>query len=209
MKHLFNPAGPQFSAWVWLHNIDSDGGKPMSTIHPTPPVAGPLYFASLCGFRGLVEHLIAAHSPDVNSRGGSYTTALHAASVKGHLDVATLLLKSGADPNSRDIRGRAPLHKVSQGGELVMAESSLEIARILVKSSADVNATDEAGSTPLHAAALSGCRDIADLLLGSAASLNVRNNNQETPLHVACGNGKLDVSRFLIDRGSDKGLPGR
>ena len=101
------------------------------------------------------------------------------------------------------IVGRAPLHRVSQGGQLVMAQSSLEIARLLVNSGANVNVTDDEGWTPLHAAARSGYRDIAELLLESGASLDVRNKNQETPLHVACYNGKLDVSRFLIDRGSD------
>ena len=48
----------------------------------------------LCGFRDLVERLIAAQSPDVNIRGGSHTTALHAASVKGHFEVALLLVKT-------------------------------------------------------------------------------------------------------------------
>ena len=61
---------------------------PMSTIHPSQP--GPLHYASLCGFRGLTEQLIAVHSLRVNSRGGSDTTALHAASVRGHLDVASI-----------------------------------------------------------------------------------------------------------------------
>ena len=203
MERLFDPAKPHFAAWVWLHDIDHHWIEPMSKIHPTRPEAVPLYYASLCGFRGLVEHLIASHPQDVNSRGGSHTTPLHAASVKGHLEVASLLLKNGADPNSRDDRGRAPLHRVSQGGQLVMAESSLEIARLLVNSGANVNVTDDEGWTPLHAAARSGYREIAELLLGSGASLDVRNKDQKTPLHVACCSGKLDVSRFLIDRGSD------
>jgi len=88
MVDLFNPASPHFVAWVWLHDIDHYWVEPMSTIHPTQPGAVPVYYASLCGFRGLVEHLISSHSGDVNSRGGSHTTPLHAAAVKGDLDVA-------------------------------------------------------------------------------------------------------------------------
>jgi hypothetical protein len=53
----------------------------------------PLYYASLCGFHALTEHLIAAHLPDVYSKGGSHRTALHAASVKGHLEVACFSLE--------------------------------------------------------------------------------------------------------------------
>jgi ankyrin repeat protein len=203
MERLFDPAKSHFAAWVWLYDIDHHWIGPMSTIHPTGPEALPLYYAALCGFRGLAEHLITAHSQDVDSRGGSHTTPLHVASVKGHLDVASLLLENGADPNSRDHLGRAPLHRVSQGGQLVTVESSLEIARLLVNSGANVNATDDEDYTPLHAAAQSGNRDLAELLLDSGASLDIRNGAQETPLHVACANGKLEISRFLIDRGSD------
>ena len=120
MEHLFDAAKSHFAAWVWLHDIDRYWIEHMSKIHPTRPEAEPLYYAALCGFRGLVEHLIAVDSQDVNSRGGSHTTPLHAASLKGHLEVASLLLENGADPDSRDHVGRIPLHRVSQGGQLVM-----------------------------------------------------------------------------------------
>jgi hypothetical protein len=39
---------------------------------------------------------------------------LHAALVKGHLDIASLLLKNGADPNFRDYVDWAPLYQLSQ-----------------------------------------------------------------------------------------------
>ena len=202
MERLFDPAKPHFAAWLWLCDIDHDWKEPMSTIRPTRPEAVPLYFAALCGFSGFVGRLLVSHSPDTNTRGGSHTTPLHAASVKGHLDVASLLLKSGADPNSRDHRGWAPLYRVLQGGQLA-AVSSLEVAQLLINSGADVNVTDDEGCTLLHVAARSGYRDIAELLFVSGATLDVRNRDQETPLHLACRNGKLDLS-LLIDRGSDK-----
>src|SRR6266849_3651917 len=143
MKRLFDPAQPHFAAWVWLYDIDRYWTEQMPTTHPTQPEARPIYYASLCGFVGLAEHLIAAHSRDVNSKGGSHTTPLHAASVKGHSKVASLLLGNGADPDSRDHLGRVPLHRVLQGGQLIMMKSSLEIARLLVNAGADVNVTDD------------------------------------------------------------------
>jgi ankyrin repeat protein len=175
----------------------------MSTIHPTQPEAMPLYYASLCGFRALTEHLIAAHSPGVNSRGGSHTTALNAASVKGHLEVESVLLRNGVDPDSRDNLGRVPLHRVSHGGQFVMAKSSVEIARLLVNSGVDVNVTGDDGCAPLHKAAQSGYREIAELLLGSSGSLDARNKNQQTALYLSCLHGKPKMAQFLIDRGSD------
>ncbi|KAN0109345.1 Ankyrin repeat-containing domain protein [Russula decolorans] len=201
MEHLFDPKKSHFAAWVWLYDIDRYWLEPMLTVHPTRPEAGPLYYASLCGFHRLVERLVSARSSDVKSRGGSHTTPLHAASVMGHLEVASLLIENSADPNSRDSLDRVPLHLVS--GQLVIAHSSLEIARLLVNSGAYVDFIDYFGSTPLHTAAVYGCRNIAELLLESGATLDVRNKYQETQLHVACKSGKFDVSHFLIDRGSD------
>ena len=82
LKCLFDPAEPHFAAWVWLYDIDRYWTERMPTMHPTRPEAVPLYYASLCGFVCLTEHLVAAHPWDVNSKGGLHTTALHAASVR-------------------------------------------------------------------------------------------------------------------------------
>jgi len=203
MERLFDPTKPYFAAWVWLHDIDHHWVESMQQIRPTEPEGMPLYYASLCGFRGPVEHLLVSHSSDVNCHGGFHTTPLHAASVKGYLDVALLLLKNGADPNVQDYFGRAPLHKVAQAGHLVTRESVLEVAQLLIKSGAIVDTTDKEGYTPLHIAARNGHRDIVELLLESGASSDSRNAYQGTPLNLACQNGKLDVALFLLDRGSD------
>ena len=150
------------------------------------------------------------HSPGVNNRGGSYTTMLHAAAVKGHVEVTSLLLKSGADPNSRDDLGRAPLHVVSLGGKLVKEKSSVEIARFLVSSGAKVNITDEEGCTPLHTAAMNGYRELAQQLLDFGASIYARNRDQWTPdpngftpLHWASRYGHAGVAQLLLVRGSN------
>jgi hypothetical protein len=145
MNRLFDPTRRHFAAWVWLYDIDCYWTERMPTMHPMQPEAVPLYYASLCGFVGLAEHLIATYSLDVNSKGGFHTTPLHAASVKGHLQVVSLLLRNGADPDSRDHLDRAPLHRVSQGGQLVMAKLSLEITQLLVNSGASVNVIDDDG----------------------------------------------------------------
>src|SRR6266481_5298078 len=153
MERLFDSAKPHFAAWIWLYDIDRYWMDPMSKIRPTQPEAVPLYYASLCGFRGLVERLLVSHSPETNTRGGTHTTPLHAATIKGHVEVASLLLESGADPNSRDDLG-------------------LRMVQLLVNSGADVNVADDDGLTPLHAAAQGGYCNVAELLLESGARLD-------------------------------------
>ena len=114
MKLLFDPTKPHFAAWVWLYDVNCYWMGPMLSVHLMQPKALPLYYASLCGFVSLAEHLIAAYLLDVNSEGGSHMTPLHAASVKGHVEVASLLLRNGADPNSCDHLGRVPLLEENQ-----------------------------------------------------------------------------------------------
>lgn len=54
-------------------------------------------------------------------------------------EITEILLRFGADPNSRDEKGQTPLH---------LTESP-EVARLLVKYGAKVNLRDKAGETPL------------------------------------------------------------
>ena len=180
MERLLDPIKPHFAAWVWLCDIDRHWVDPMSEVHPTQPEAASLYYAALCGFVGLVEHLVS-HSSDIDCRGGSHTTPLHAATVKGHVEVISVLLRSGADPNSRDNLGRAPLHKVTDGGHFVMEQTSLEITRLLFNSGANVNVTDDEGYSPVHAAARNGYREVVQQLVEFGANLDARIQNQQMP----------------------------
>ena len=170
--------------------------EPMPTMHPTQPEPMPLYYASLCCFVGLTEHLIAPHSPDINNRGASQTTPFHASLVKGHLKVPLLLLRNRAHPDSRDHLQRVLLHSVSQGAHLVIVKSSLDIAQLLINSGTDLNITDDEGCSPFHAPAQSTYLEIPKLLLGSNARLRARNKNQQTPLKLASANQFPRQERF-------------
>ena len=100
-------------------------------MHPERPQAAPLYYAVLCGFRGLIEYLIATYPKDVDARGGYFESPLSAAFEKDDIDTALLVLQRGADVNVLDKRGLNSLHRASQGGRL-------GVVRLLLEHKADV-----------------------------------------------------------------------
>jgi len=229
MKCLFDKDKPYFKAWIRLFNVDKQ--PPESTTHPMPPDAVPLYYAALCGFRDITEHLVREHPKDVNARGGNHVTPLHAALDKGHLDVALLLLQNGANAWSRGIEGQTPLHIASDRGyvdivnwlidkgadlnaendgqetplHLASKSGREEVANILLAGSADVNHRDRGGWTPLHVASQKGHDHIVQLLLNSdrVPNVNPQDINHNTPLHIASCHGKVVVVRTLLDHGAN------
>ncbi|KAH9165582.1 hypothetical protein EDB89DRAFT_1891951 [Lactarius sanguifluus] len=106
VEQLFDPDQPYFEAWVKLH--DSDG----SHIYDYPdqdadtkdliPGARPLYYAALCGFHELVEHLTLKHPQHASAQVGRFGTALHAASFAGHLQIVRSFLRNGVGVDIRD-----------------------------------------------------------------------------------------------------------
>ncbi|KAI8495244.1 positive regulation of extrinsic apoptotic signaling pathway via death domain receptors protein [Branchiostoma belcheri] len=111
-----------------------------------------------CGF--LQELLIAAdrgdeekvaeliqQGVDVNSRAVLFgNTPLYCAVSGGHVAVAALLLKAGAQVDSRGPSEDTPLHKAASGGHVGVAE-------LLLKAGAQVDIRDERGKTPEDIAA--------------------------------------------------------
>jgi len=68
MRCLFDVDSRSFATWIWIYDIDYPFRPPMFEDHPPRPEAGALYYATLCGFRNLVEHLIAKYPGDINAR---------------------------------------------------------------------------------------------------------------------------------------------
>jgi hypothetical protein len=70
MERLFDPSKSHFVTWVWVHDIDFPFREILFSPRPTQPHAVPLYYATLCGFVGLVKHLIITCLQDINASGG-------------------------------------------------------------------------------------------------------------------------------------------
>jgi ankyrin repeat protein len=195
MERLFDHSKPHFATWVWIYDIDHPFRERMHVLSPTPPEAVPLYYAVLCGIRGLVEHLIFTCPQDINARGGYYGTPLHAAIAKENVGVTTLLLERGVDVAALNNHRLTPLHKASQRG-------NIDLMKLLHKHHAQINARDGDGRTSLSHTASEGFLDGASFLLRNGASVDSRNNCGWTPLMFASQGGHLDVVQLLLQNGA-------
>nr|XP_017241853.1 PREDICTED: ankyrin repeat domain-containing protein 65-like isoform X2 [Daucus carota subsp. sativus] len=118
--------------------------------------------ASRSGHVKLVEQLLETDAK-INYCDQYGLSPLHAAAIKGHKDVAMLLVEYGSELiNSRDADGHTPLHLAVQSGDQAMVE-------VLLNRGAEVNALTNKGATPLYISQLLRCDDITRLLLASGA----------------------------------------
>jgi ankyrin repeat protein len=205
MERLFNPSEPYLASWVWIHDVD--GGQIRESTgslakYPTVPKATALYYAALCGFSTLVNHLIVTHTEDVNAKCGNHGTPLHAASYEGHLDATRLLLDHGADVNVTDELKRTPLCSAHSGGHL-------EVMRLLLGRGADVNARYNPWGLLSHDASSHGQAEVLHLLLQHNADVNARGSVKWTPLHWASKKGHAKVVRLLLEYGADVNAPSK
>jgi ankyrin repeat protein len=227
-EQLFHPSKPYLASWTWVHDVDLyRAGK---TIHdlegrPERPRATALYYAALCGFGGLANYLIITHAENVNAKCGKHETPLHAASYKGHLDAARVLLAHGADVNTTNTSKKTPLCSAYDGGHLDAMRLLLEhgadvdvyydevgllsheaswrgradVVHLLLQHNADVNAGIGSSGTPLGHAAFKGQARVAQLLLEHGALVNSLDSDRNTPLHSA---SCLEVAQLLLEHGA-------
>ena len=207
MERLFDTDRPYFAAWLQLHDIDTCPNLESSPLSlfavSTKSEATPLYYAALCGFEDLVEHLVVEYPEHVDIRGGYYVTPLFAAMAGRHFRTVKLLLRDGVLEDVRSENGGTPLHSAAWYGDLKMAQ-------VLLDHKADVNASDYQSWTAIHTSSV-GSRvpsshlnihclwsDVARLLLEHGADVNSRTNDGQTPLHLA---GTIEVVRVLLEHG--------
>jgi ankyrin repeat protein len=201
MENLFNPDRPHFAAWRMLHDIDTRP-FPKSAFHLFGYLARdwsatPLYYAALCGFHDLAQHLIVNHPQHVNAPGGyHYITPLVAALAGNYFQIAELLHHHRADVEVRGFAQWTPLSCASRTG-------NPEIVEWLLNHGADANARSEGSWTALHLAASAGHPQVARILLEHKAEINSQSSQGRTPLHMASEWTHLDVAELLLGHGVD------
>ena len=142
--------------------------------------------------------------------GGHFVTPLIIAAHNGHLNSVEILLKHGADIETRGtlkigdevIKGCTPLWTAAATGHL-------DVVKLLIERNADVDGRTSTDSTPLRAAACEGHLDVVRCLVESGANVNARTIIENTPLMVACYRGHLSVITYLINEGAFVDLPNK
>ena len=163
----------------------------------------PLYYAALCGFRDLVEHLVTDYPQLVNTVGGEYGSPLLAALSEKNIWIAEFLLQHGGKV---DIPGR--------GGDtpLIQAARTFQEHAIpfLLRNGADVNTQNDCLYTALHFAASHTHLEISHIL-DCGANVNSRDDMGRTPLHwlledapcVLSISQAPHITRLLLEHGAD------
>ena len=124
---------------------------------------------------------------------GRSNSLLHNASYFGKFEVAKLLIKHGAQIDSRDFEGKTPL-------AVAASQAHLEVVKLLLENGADVNSKDNYGRIPLLFALHKGKEnlEVIKLLIEKGSDVESMNNVGENLLHRAVYNGHLDILDFFL-----------
>mmetsp|Transcript_72902 Transcript_72902/g.126599 ORF Transcript_72902/g.126599 Transcript_72902/m.126599 type:complete len:419 (-) Transcript_72902:119-1375(-) len=120
-------------------------------------------------------------------------TPLHVASMRGHADLAQLLLHRRADVNRTNAERQTSLHNAC---ELNQGAAVME----LLAAGGDADQRDFSRQTPLHRAAWSGAEDALLALLEYSADLRVRDEGGLMPIHKAATMGRADSISMILER---------
>lgn len=137
---------------------------------------------------------------DVNATCNAGRSALHEAS---SLDVAELLLDSGANPSVADKKHKTPLHECS----------SPELASLFITRGGDLSALDNEGRTPLLAAVAGGHLELVKAIVPKENFIRIHRHKVDwegfgrRAFHIACMKGHDDIVEFFIEHIPHRGMP--
>nr|XP_057940442.1 inversin isoform X2 [Doryrhamphus excisus] len=136
---------------------------------------------------------------DINMADKYGGTALHAASLSGHVSTVKLLLEKGAMVDSLDVMKHTPLFRACEMGHR-------DVILTLIKGSARVDLVDVDGHTALHWAALGGNAEVCQILMENGISPNVQDQAGRTPLQCAAYGGYITCMAVLMENDADPNI---
>ena len=169
-----------------------------------PVLAGPLQDAAKSGDTKMVSQLLdeGANIDEADKFG----TALHWASMNGHLDIIELLMTRGANPEMvTDFLG-TPLHSAVLRGQDKAAKALIELG-------AKVDSRNSDGFTPLMVAAGGNRPEIVRVLIDGGADVDIvvdapstnsgnRYYGEVTALHIAYYGKQTEIAQMLRKAGA-------
>lgn len=138
---------------------------------------------------------------DVNAVQGDGVTALHWAALKGHDDLAKMLLVAGANVRARTRFGSyTPLHVAAEYGRAA-------VVKTLIRAAADFRATTGSGTTALMFAAGAGDTDSITALVEAGADPNTTESERgHTAIMFAAAANRLPAVQLLLKHQANPNL---
>lgn len=139
----------------------------------------------------------------IDERDAEGQTPLYWAARRGNLPAVSLLLRAGADQNSKNNSGRSILTAAIVSG-------NTECIWKILQSGCDINYRQKDGYTALHHC----CRHDADIsiikaILDGGADVNAQTSLGHTPLMIATFNTRSTTAKYLIDRHAELNIQGK
>jgi len=130
---------------------------------------------------------------------------IFAAAGKGNLELVSLLLKHGANPSAFSSQ-----HAGCCGLHIAAEKNYVDVVDALLKAGVDVNIRSEKQKlTPLISAACCGSIDAVKALIKAGADINAQSSTGNTALMLAIDRGKIDVAVTLINEHADLEIKGQ
>ncbi|CAD6587468.1 MAG: hypothetical protein ASARMPREDX12_002854 [Alectoria sarmentosa] len=159
--------------------------------------------ASYHGDMDMVAELLD-HGADPNLVDGSYGGPLQAAVIRGHHQIAQLLLNRGAniDAQPGDMCHWFGVHVSGTALAAAVHRADNDMIDFLLSKGARVDLEHNTYPPPLYVAAEAGHTALIPKLLAAGAGLEAQFGG-ETPLYAAVKEGHLAAARQLLDSGAD------
>lgn len=158
----------------------------------------PLHEAAFAGHSRVVAYLLMQPGIDIEAVTTEGQSALHLATLEGHVNIVAALLVFGADRTAIDDEGQTPIHNA-------VITRQTEVIRLLLfppeAALLSLTVIDDFGRQPVHIAALTGNLHVVEWLLRILPeSLNSGDseNDNFTPLHEAAFEQQSHVVEYLI-----------
>ncbi|XXG72470.1 hypothetical protein AAC387_Pa07g1560 [Persea americana] len=162
--------------------------------------ASALYVAAEEGIDQTTERILAAMNkiPDAYWEGPNGRTPLHAAVIRGHIDIIRVLCDARPEfLREKDTDGSYPIHYAAALGNLKIVRMLLEYDKHIAYFG------DRDNRWPFHLAASNGHTHIMKELLQRFPDSGETSDNQNwNALHIAVERGNLEVVRYILN--SDK-----